>query len=82
METLFEPFARHCVESGTRYVVVPMGFGLTPPQVNVGDGVGLEYDDDDDDYDNDDDDDDDDFVSTSDESTEVANDVNDTGAWG
>jgi hypothetical protein len=78
---LFEPFAQHCVETSTRYIVVPKGFGLTPPQANVGDGGGLKYE-------NDDDDDDDDDgggnynASTSKKSTEADYDVSDTDAWG
>ena len=70
---MFEPFARHCEMSATRFVVVPGGFGLTPPQANAAD---VDY------YsDDDDDEDDDDDVTTN---VEVAEEdfFYDSGAWG
>ena len=86
---MFEPFARHCEMSDTRFVVVPGGFGLTPPQANAADVDYYSDDDDDDDGDedvseeeeDDDDDDDDDDVTTNDE-VENEDDVYDSGAWG
>jgi len=82
---MFEPFARHCEMSDTRFVVVPGGFGLTPPQANAAD-VDYYSDDDDDDDDDDEDvseevDDDDDDVTTNDEVAKE-DDVYDSGAWG
>ena len=85
-ETMFEPFARHCEMSATRFVVVPGGFGLTPPQANAAD-VDYYSDDDDDDDDDDEEDvseeeeDDDDDVTTN---VEVAEEdfFYDSGAWG
>ena len=75
-ETMFEPFARHCELSATRFVVVPGGFGLTPPQANAAD-VDDYSDDDDEDVSEEEDDD----VTTNDEASEEG-DVYDSGAWG
>jgi hypothetical protein len=44
--TMFEPFAIYCDMNSMRYIIVPRGFGLTPPQMNANDD-----DDDDDNYD-------------------------------
>ena len=85
---MFEPFARHCEVSGARFVVVPAGFGLTPPQANAADGY-FYSDDDDHDHDDDDDDDDDedgdsedDDITTDDEEAAGEDVVRDSGAWG
>ena len=56
--TMFEPFAIYCDMNSMRYIIVPRGFGLTPPQMNANDD-DVNNDDDDDNYDVNDDDDDD-----------------------
>ena len=70
--TMFEPFAIYCDMNEIRYIIVPRGFGLTPPQMNANDDVNNDDDDDDDNYDVNDDDDDND----------VNNDTHDLDSWG
>lgn len=36
-ESAFEPLAQYCESAGIPVAIVPMGFELTPPQINSGD---------------------------------------------
>jgi hypothetical protein len=65
--TMFEPFAIYCDMNSMRYIIVPSGFGLTPPQMNANDD-DVNNDDDDDNYDVNDDD--------------VNDDTHDLDSWG
>jgi len=67
--TVFEPFAVYCDRNEMRYIIVPSGFGLSPPQMNANESYS------DDDYDDDDNDDDDyDDVSGNDDSNDDSRD--------
>ena len=73
--TMFEPFAVYCDMNEMRYIIVPSGFGLTPPQMNANESYS------DDDYDDDDnDDDDDDDVSNDDDDVNAY--AHDLSPWG
>jgi hypothetical protein len=71
--TMFEPFAIYCDMNSMRYIIVPRGFGLTPPQMNANDDVN---DDDNFDVNNDDD------VNDDDDDDDVNDDTHDLDSWG
>ena len=73
--TVFEPFAVYCDMNEMRYIIVPSGFGLTPPQMNANESYS-----DDDYYDDDNDDDDDDDVSNDDDDVNAY--AHDLSPWG